>query len=155
MARSIVLLKNKWMFEIASTTVNYKTECKLLGVYIDSKLTWNTQIEKVRRKFTVYNAMLRKIKFLPSETLEKIYFTMIVPKITYGLVVWGTCSNNLLQKIECQHIKAARLVRKTNEKVKDVEVLQRANWNNIEYIYIRGRLLLICIRSLREQKSID
>ena len=123
--------------EIASNTVNYKTECKLLGVYIDSKLTWNTQIEKVRRKFTVYNAMLRKIKFLPSETLEKIYFTMIVPKITYGLVVWGTCSNNLLQKIECQHIKAARLVRKTNEKVKDVEVLQRANWNNIEYIYKR------------------
>ena len=99
--------------------------------------------------------MLRKIKFLPSETLEKIYFTMIVPKITYGLVVWGTCSNNLLQKIECQHIKAARLVRKRNEKVKDVEGLQRANWNNIEYIYIRGRLLLRCIRSLREQKSID
>ena len=76
-------------------------------LYIDSKLTWNTQIEKVRRKFTVYNAMLRKIKFLPSETLEKIYFTMIVPKITYGLLVWGKCSKNLLQKIECQHIKAA------------------------------------------------
>ena len=33
--------------------------------------------------------------------------------------------------------KAARLVRKTNEKVKDVEVLQRANWNNIQYIYKR------------------
>ena len=59
---------------------------------------------------------------------------MIVPKIRYGLLVWGTCSNNLLQKIECQHIKAARIVRKTNEKVKDPEVLQRENWNNIEYI---------------------
>ena len=72
-------------------------------------------------------------------------------------------------------------MRKTNEKVKDVEVLQRANWNNIKYIYkrkiavemykivmgaeehrleasniyIRGRLLLRCIRSLWEQKSID
>ena len=139
---AMIIQKNTFVgplkpIEIASNTVNYKTECKLLGVYIDSKLTWNTQIEKVRRKFTVYNAMLRKITFLPSETLEKIYFTMIVPKITYGLVVWGTCSNNLLQKIECQHIKAARLVRKTNEKVKDVEVLQRANWNNIEYIYKR------------------
>ena len=46
-------------------------------------------------------------------------------------------------------------MRKTNEEVKDVEVLQRANWNNIEYIYIRGRLPLRCIRSLREQKGID
>ena len=104
---------------------------QVAGVDIDSKLTWHKQIEKVRMKFTVYNAMLGKIKFLPSETLEKIYFTIIC------LLVWGTCSNNLLQKIECQHIKAAKIVRKTNEKVKDVEVLQRENWNNMEYIYKR------------------
>ena len=55
--------------EIANNAVDYKTECKLLGVYIDCKLKWNTHIEKVRKKFTVYNAMLRKIRFLPSEKL--------------------------------------------------------------------------------------
>ena len=61
--RVIIIQKNAFVgplrpIEIARNTINYKTECKLLGVYIDSKLTWNTQIEKVRRKFTVYNAML-------------------------------------------------------------------------------------------------
>ena len=76
--------------EIAGDTIDYKTGCKLLGVHIDSKMKWNIQIDKVRKKFTVYSAMLRKIKFLPSETIEKMYFTMIALRITYGLLVWGT-----------------------------------------------------------------
>ena len=100
--------------------------------------TNKAQLLKQIQKFAVYNAMqLQKIKSLPIETLEKIYFIMNAPKITYGLLVRGTCSKNLLQKIECQHITAARTVRKTNEKVKDIEVFQRASWNNIEYIYKR------------------
>ena len=62
---------------------------------------------------------------------------MFDPKIAYGLLVSGTYSKNLLQKIECQYIKAARTVRKTNVKVGDEGVLQRASWNNIKYIYKR------------------
>ena len=76
--------------EIADNVVDYKEECKLLGVFIDRQLKWKTQIEKVRKKYTTYNAILRKISFLPSETLEKIYYSMIIPKITYGLLTWGT-----------------------------------------------------------------
>ena len=47
--------------EIASDRIDYKTEFKLLVVHIDSKLKWKIQIDKVRRMFTVYNAILRKI----------------------------------------------------------------------------------------------
>ena len=39
--------------EIASDTIDYKTERKLLVVHTDSKLKWNIQIDKVRKKFTV------------------------------------------------------------------------------------------------------
>ena len=108
---------------------------KFYQAEVQNKLSRKVVLKLVRQTLVWCGrreVLLRKIKFLPSETLEKIYFIMIVPKITYGLLVWGTCSKNLLQKIECQHIKAARTVRKTNEKVKDVEVLQRVNWNNID-----------------------
>ena len=43
-----------------------KNKLQATRVYINSKLTWNTQIEKVRRKFTVHNTKLRNMKFLPS-----------------------------------------------------------------------------------------
>ena len=123
--------------EIADNVVDYKEECKLLGVFIDRQLKWKTQIEKVRKKYTTYNAILKKINFLPSETLEKIYYSMIIPKITYGLLIWGTSSKNLMQKTETQHIKATRIVKRTGIKVKDIDVLQSVNWNRIDYIYKR------------------
>ena len=106
-------------------------------MFIDRQLKWKTQIEKVRKKYTTYNAILRKISFLPSETLEKIYYRMIIPKITYGLLIWGTSSKNLMQKIETQHIKATRIVKKIGIKVKDIDVLQSVNWNRIDYIHKR------------------
>ena len=59
------------LVEIADKVVDYKEECKLLGVFIGRQLKWKTQIEKVQKKFIIYNAMLKKISFLPSETLEK------------------------------------------------------------------------------------
>ena len=77
---------------------------------------------------------------------------LIVPKITYGLLVWGTCSKNLMQKSECKHIKAARTDRKTNEKVKDVEVLQRASWNSIEYIY-KGKMAVEMNKIVRGEEG--
>ena len=78
---------------------------------------------------------------------------MIVPKITYDLLLWGACSKNLLQKIECQHIKAARTVRKTMKRW-EMKEYSKEQVEITSNTYIRGRLLLKCIRSLREKKEI-
>ena len=59
------------------------------------------------------------------------------PKITYGLLIRGTSTKNLMEKIEIQHIKAARIVKKIGIKVNDTEILQRVSWNRIDYIYKR------------------
>ena len=37
--------------EIADKVVDYKAECKLLGVFIDRQWKWKAQIEKVRKKY--------------------------------------------------------------------------------------------------------
>ena len=42
-----------------------------------------------------------------------------------------------MKKIEIQHIKATRIVKKIGIKVKDTDVLQSVNWNRIDYIYKR------------------
>ena len=123
--------------EIGGKVLDYIEDCKLLGVFIDRQLKWKTQIEKVRKKYTVYNAMLRKISFLPSETLENIYYSMIIPKITCGLLILGTSSKNVMQKIEIQQIKATRIVKKIGIKVNDTDFLTSVNWNRIDYIYKR------------------
>ena len=49
----------------------------------------------------------------------------------------GDITKNLMEKIEIQHIKATRIVKKIGIKINDTEVLQRVNWNRIDYIYKR------------------
>ena len=68
-------------FEIADKEIDYKEECKLLAGFIDHQLKRKTQIEKVRKKHTIKNAMLREDSFLPSETLEKVYYNIFYPMV--------------------------------------------------------------------------
>ena len=71
------------------------------------------------------------MSFLPSETLEKIYYSIIIPKITYDLRIWGTSSKHLMQKIEIQQIKSNKDSKKIGiNKVNDNEVLQSVNGQN-------------------------
>ena len=74
---------------------------QVVGVFIDRQLEWKTQIEKVQKKYDKYNAMLRKISFLPSETLENIYYSMILPKITCSLLIWGHHQKTLCKILKC------------------------------------------------------
>jgi len=36
--------------------------------------------------------MLRRISFLPKATLETIYYKTVIPSVSYGMAVWGSCS---------------------------------------------------------------
>ena len=37
--------------------------------------------------------LIRRSRFLPKDFLTDFYFKVILPSVTYGLVLWGSCSN--------------------------------------------------------------
>ena len=61
--------------------VAYETRC--LGVIIDSQLSCNSHLEHLCKSFGKKVKQLKRFKYLPTSTLEKIYFSSIVPTITY------------------------------------------------------------------------
>ena len=64
-----------------------------LGVVIDSRLSWQPQITAVCTKSFSRKVKNRKrLRVLPRKVLEAIYFRSIVPSVTYGVLVWGTCT---------------------------------------------------------------
>ena len=81
--------------------------------------------------------MLRKASFLPAKTLEEIYYKMVIPKVTYGMLVWGTCTQNKFEKIENQHVRAARLIKNIPRTVGSNRVLDKVGWDPIIHIYKR------------------
>jgi len=65
----------------------------------------------VKKSFTNKLNLLRKSKFLPKSVLEQFYFSVILPSITYGLVIWANGSNSeLFRSIDKLHGRAAKLI---------------------------------------------
>ena len=67
-----------------------------LGVKIDKNLSWHAQVVIVKISFSKKVGALRGMSYLPKSILVKIYLKTIIPSVTYGLLIWGNCSQLLL-----------------------------------------------------------
>ena len=75
---------------IASQTVERVTTYKLLGVHIDSTLSWSTHIEHIIKKATTKLYFLKQLKRpgLPNSHLLHFYITVIRLVLEYCAPVW-------------------------------------------------------------------
>ena len=114
------------------------TSC--LGVTIDNKLSWHSQVDVVKASFSKKIDALRRMSYLRKLTLEKIYFKTIIPSITYGISVWGNCSQSLLNSLDHLHARACRIINRLPSQESSSCLLQ-CNWLPINYLYKRRILL--------------
>ena len=69
------------------------------------------------------------VRFLPRTVRQDLYFKVILPSVTYGLILWGSCCNSdLFQSLERLHCRAARLIFNLPKDMASVDVLPRAQW---------------------------
>ncbi|XP_054276756.1 uncharacterized protein LOC128995763 [Macrosteles quadrilineatus] len=63
---------------------------KLLGFYLDSKLSWNDHVSVVCKKLSRVISLIRKLKNLVTlQYLVVIYHSLFHTHISYGLLLWG------------------------------------------------------------------
>lgn len=74
---------------------------KYLGIIIDSHLKWDHHITFVTKKI---RSLLNKFKhfknIFPISHLKMLYFALIEPHLTYGILAWGGVTNNYLGVLE-------------------------------------------------------
>ena len=100
----------KLKLEIDGHNLERVTTFEFLGITINETLTWKNHIHKVGTKISkVICILARTKKFLHSSILTKIYNSLILSRINYGILCWGFEHKRIyeLQK------KAIRLVCKT------------------------------------------
>jgi hypothetical protein len=72
------------------TEIEYKEFIKYLGVIIDSSLTWKYHVDNIASKISKSIGIITRLRhFVPLSTLLSIYQCLILPYITYGIIVWG------------------------------------------------------------------
>ena len=80
-----------------TSTINYVTHSTCLGITIDNKLSWNKQLSKFTTSFNSKLKELRRLRYLPVNVKEKIYYKTMVSSITYCISVLGTSMKAALE----------------------------------------------------------
>lgn len=80
------------------------------------------------------------IKFLPKPVLQTIYYRSILPSVWYSIVVWGLCSEPLLEDIDGIHLRATKIIHGLSRETCSSEVRSTALWNPIISFYIKRPL---------------
>ena len=107
-----------------NSTIEWVSKSRLLGMTVDEKLTWTPHMLELKKSFAKKLGLLKKSIFLPRNVRQDLYFKVISPSVTYGLILWGSCCNSdLFQSLERLHCRAARPIFNLPKDMASVDVL--------------------------------
>lgn len=94
---------------LGSSVLRYVTKTRLLGMTVENRLTWVPHVLDLKKSFANKVELLTRSRFLPKDVLQKFYFSVILPSVMYGLVLWGACCNSdIISSVERLYCRAAR-----------------------------------------------
>ena len=127
----------------------WTTSERLVGEQVDNKLPWSDHAANVAKSFASKLSLLRRMRFLPQKQLEDFYTKVILPSVTYGLTVWGSCNKTHLNNLEKLHARAGRIVYGLPWNTSAEDVLMRTGWDSLETMY-KVRLTEFVLKCLKD-----
>ena len=123
------------LLRLGNNTLNWATPERLLGVHVDNRMTWSDHAADVAKSSASNLSLLRRMQFLPRKQLEDVYTKVILPSVSYGLVVWGSCYKTHFSNLEILHTTAGRIVYGLSWDTSAADVLTQTRWNGLERMY--------------------
>ena len=122
-------------FSINGTQIKVVENTKYLGVQLDSHLVWDEHINCMRTKVSRALGFLKYAKkFLPKETLSKMYRGIVEPHFRYCCSVWGCCGKIQIETLQKLQNRAARIVTNSSYDVSAASLIKRLKWPTISDI---------------------
>ena len=108
---------------LKSSELNQVHSQKLLGVTIDSQLSFDQHVDDLCKKLAQRIAVLRKIRrSLPLDQRKLYYNAMIKQIMLYASTVWTSCSVENIQKVFRLQKRAARVILGADTKANSVKL---------------------------------
>lgn len=106
---------NQIDIKINNIVLERVTEHKFLGICIDEKINWKTQICVLQTKLAKIVAVMNKMKmFLNQKSLYLLYNSLFLPYLNYCVEIWGNTYKSNINKIYLLQKKAIRIANKVN-----------------------------------------
>jgi len=114
---------------VNSTELEQVSSHKLLGVTIDSQLTFDQHVENLCTKLSQRISMLRKIRrSLPRDQRKLYYNAMIKQTMLYASTVWTSYSAESLQRVFKLQKRAERVILNADTKANSVQLFGELDW---------------------------
>ena len=82
-----------------------------LGIIVDDKLNWKLHVDKLCSKLSSVCGVLSKVRhYLDRSSLMLIYNSLFDSRLRYGLLGWGTASQQHLSRLEILQNRAVRFI---------------------------------------------
>ena len=114
--------------EVQGQKIEQVTSQRLLGVEMDSCLSWNDQIQKVRKTIHFKISLLRKLSYLPLDTRKLFFNYYIKPHLSYYSSIWGQTSKENHNRIIKLQKQAARLILNKDYTNPSTELFNELDW---------------------------
>ena len=84
-------------FKFDDVSIEVRNLCKYLGIYVDSKLSFQSHIEYIKKRLSKQCGIICKLRhYVPRKQLIDYYRSNVNPIIQYGIFVYGCCSYSSL-----------------------------------------------------------
>ena len=105
---------------------------KHLGLTFNSDLSWSSHIKSILDSVSPMADVLKKLKYkVDKESLEKIYFSFIRPKLEYGSFIWDNCQIGEKEELEKFQMSIARTVTGARKGMSHDLILNELNWPSL------------------------
>jgi hypothetical protein len=123
------LPSNTLNLTVQTTAIAQVTTAKLLGVFIDTVLSWEHQVEAVTNKISKRLGLIRRLRpVLPRDTIQTLFNCLALPHFTYCNTVWGNASSSILRPVVLLQNQAARILTGARRYSHVTPLYARLNW---------------------------
>ena len=107
----------------------------MLGAELDDRLSWSEHITGLTKSFVEKVNLLKALRFLLQHVRQDFYFKVILPAVTYGQLIWGSCNKTLLECIQRIHFRAARIIYDLPWCTPRIQVMNQHHWKPLTHFY--------------------
>ena len=101
--------------EIKKKLIEQKNSIKYLGIIIDSNLSWKEHIHQLSKKISRGIGIISKLRhYVNKSILVQLYYSLIYPFLTYGLIIWGNTYKTTLEPLIILQKKVIRIMNFSN-----------------------------------------
>ena len=112
---------------IGDNTISKVSSTKLLGIYIDDRLAFKTHVDYVCKQMSSRIGLISRMKkFLPKETLNMLYKSLVQPVVDYGLPVYGFTYESHFKRIQKLQNRSSRLISSSSQEYN--VLFKELNW---------------------------